>query len=1030
MFVTQVPIPGDFTAIASVFGNHGTSMQAVGRGGDLYIIYPNGALKNLTALAGYGVATGFQGANSIAVREPSVHWDGTRALFSMVIGAPPQQYQWTTEYWQIYEVTGLGQGDTPVITRVPNQPDQFNNVSPLYGTDGRILFTSDRPRNGQLHLYPQLDEYEEAPTVSGLWSLDPATGDLKLLDHSPSGDFTPMIDSFGRVLFTRWDHLQRDQQADADVLGGETYGTFNWSSESPASVPTLDRTEVFPEPRAARVDLLAGTNLEGHSFNHFFPWQVREDGTELETLNHVGRHELHGYFNRTINDDPNVVEFIAATSGRLNPNPIENMLQIEERPTALGTYTGVDAPEFYTHAAGRVVELFAPPSLPADQIVVNYVTHPSTGSFNDDGTPPPAGHTGHYRDAAPLADGVTLVSHTAETRADYNEGTRALPVSRYDFRLKPLVPGGGYMQGGPALTPGIQKTLWFWDPDVRVDYVNVTMWELNAVEVRPRPVPVAPAPPLPGPEQQIFNQEGVIPSEFQADIRNRGLAAVVSRNVTTRDAADRQQSFNLRVPGGVQTIGASGTVYDVEWIQFFQADQIRGLGGTASPRDGRRVLGQVMHDPAVINPPPVGGPAGSVQLGLDGSMAAFVPARRAMSWQLTEPVTNTPIVRERYWLTFQPGEIRTCTSCHGLNSQDQASQPTPTNPPEALRALLQYWKGLVNNSLARVDDVAVIEGDAGSPQAVFTVSLNSPAIQTVTITYATADGSATAGSDYVATSGTLTFPPGVTSRTVSVSVIADNTVETDESFLLNLGTATNAAIADGQGIATISDEDAPSLSQDELVHGSSQRRSPSTPPGPPDRDYFRLAQKPGGSYEVVVDGLSGGLSPLLIERLAADNATVLQSVSSGAQGSASLRWVNGVAPTTNQHISVRSTGCGAACGPNDTYKLSAYETTGYIPRFNNSATQITVLLLQNRSAVPINGTVVLRGPTGIVVASPAFTIPPRGTYVLNTATVAPGASGSLSVGHDGHYGELAGKAVSVEPATGFTFDTGLVYRPR
>src|SRR5262245_14587031 len=231
LFVTQVPIPGDFTAIASVFGNHRTDMDSVGRGGDLYIRYPDGTLKNLTALAGYGVATGFQGATSIAVREPSVHFSGTKALFSMVIGAPPTQFTYVTRYWQIYEVTGLGVADTPVITKVPNQPIDYNNVSPIYASDGKIIFTTDRPRNGARHLYPQLDEYEEAPTVSGIWSLNPANGDLKLLEHAPSGDFTTIVDSFGRVIFTRWDHLQRDQQADADAFGG-TYGTFNYADES------------------------------------------------------------------------------------------------------------------------------------------------------------------------------------------------------------------------------------------------------------------------------------------------------------------------------------------------------------------------------------------------------------------------------------------------------------------------------------------------------------------------------------------------------------------------------------------------------------------------------------------------------------------------------------------------------------------------------------------------------------------------------------------------------------------------------
>ena len=216
LFVTQTPNPSDFTTIGSVFGNHLASVQSAPRGGDLWILYPDNSMRNLTAQAGYGVASGFQGATSIAVREPAVHWSGTKAVFSMVIGSPPQQYQVQTYYWRLYEVTGLGQGQTATITLVPNQPMNANNVSPVYLSDGRILFSSDRPRDGAPHLYPQLDEYEEAPTVSGLWVLDPATGRLDLLDHAPSGDFKPTVDSFGRVIFTRWDHLQRDQQADAD----------------------------------------------------------------------------------------------------------------------------------------------------------------------------------------------------------------------------------------------------------------------------------------------------------------------------------------------------------------------------------------------------------------------------------------------------------------------------------------------------------------------------------------------------------------------------------------------------------------------------------------------------------------------------------------------------------------------------------------------------------------------------------------------------------------------------------------------
>jgi hypothetical protein len=685
LFVTQVPVPADFTTIGSVFGNHRGALDSVARGGDLWIRYPDGSLKNLTQAAGYGM-TGMQGANAIAVRDPSVHWDGQKAVFSMVIGAPTQQYQVGTYFWQLHEVSGLGPNDTPVITKVPNQPANFNNISPIYGSDDRIIFTTDRPRNGAAHLYPQLNEYEEAPTVTGLWSLDPVSGDLFLLDHLPSGGFTPSIDGFGRVVFTRWDHLQRDQQADADADGTGDYGTFNYSDEGAAAARLHSRAEVFPEPRPSRTDLLSGTNLIGHSFNQFFPWSINENGTSEEILNHLGRHEFLAYFEPSFDDDPNLLYFNDA--GRFNPNRLENMLQIKEDPTLPGRYYGVDAPEFSTHAAGQIVSLTAPPSLDADHIAVTYVTHRDTASYTD--TPGP-NHSGLYREPLPLSDGTLVAVHTAETRADANTGTRANPGSRYDFRLKLLQTSGGYAVGGTPLTPGISKTVSFWDPDVKVTYSGL-LWELNPVEVRARPRPAAAPAALDTPELQQFTTAGVSAALLQAYLVQNDLALIVGRNVTTRDKADRQQPFNLRVAGGgAQTLGAAGKVYDVKYLQLFQADQLRGLTlGASEARPGRRALAQPMHDAAGKNPATTG-PTGSVILGADGSMAAFVPARRAMTWQLTD-AAGTPLVRERYWVTFQPGEVRVCTSCHGLNQKNQLGRAAPANSPQALGTLLSYWK--------------------------------------------------------------------------------------------------------------------------------------------------------------------------------------------------------------------------------------------------------------------------------------------------------------------------------------------------
>ena len=90
----------------------------------------------------------------------------------------------------------------------------------------------------------------------------------------------------------------------------------------------------------------------------------------------------------------------------------------------------------------------------------------------------------------------------------------------------------------------------------------------------------------------------------------------------------------------------------------------------------------------------------------------------------------------------------------------------------------------------------------------FTVSLSAPQAGSVTVDYATADGSAMAPGDYTAGTGTVTFAPGDTSETVSVQTNDDALVEGTETFDVNLSNATgNAAIADGLGVGTINDND-------------------------------------------------------------------------------------------------------------------------------------------------------------------------------------------------------------------------------
>ncbi len=112
-----------------------------------------------------------------------------------------------------------------------------------------------------------------------------------------------------------------------------------------------------------------------------------------------------------------------------------------------------------------------------------------------------------------------------------------------------------------------------------------------------------------------------------------------------------------------------------------------------------------------------------------------------------------------------------------------------------------------------ITDSSAIEGDSGSTPATFTVTLDAAVPATVTVDWATADGSATAGLDYTAASGTVTFPPMDTSETISVDVLGDLLDEPDQTFFVNLSAPINGAITDNQGVGTITDDDpTPSIS--------------------------------------------------------------------------------------------------------------------------------------------------------------------------------------------------------------------------
>jgi hypothetical protein len=158
-------------------------------------------------------------------------------------------------------------------------------------------------------------------------------------------------------------------------------------------------------------------------------------------------------------------------------------------------------------------------------------------------------------------------------------------------------------------------------------------------------------------------------------------------------------------------------------------------------------------------------------------------------------------------LTFAPGtltqSVTVAVTGDTMSETDETFLVNLSAPSNAFLADAQGVGTITNNDpppTITISDVVAVEGQ----NAVFTVTLSAASGQTITVNYTTADGSATAGEDYVATSGTLTFPPGTTTLTISVPLIRDsNNVEPPETFSLILSGSANATIVNGTVTGTI-----------------------------------------------------------------------------------------------------------------------------------------------------------------------------------------------------------------------------------
>jgi hypothetical protein len=197
-----------------------------------------------------------------------------------------------------------------------------------------------------------------------------------------------------------------------------------------------------------------------------------------------------------------------------------------------------------------------------------------------------------------------------------------------------------------------------------------------------------------------------------------------------------------------------------------------------------------------------------------------------------------------------------------------------------------------------------------------------------------------------------------------------------------------------------------------------------------DSDWIRIGRNNYHSFEARVTAstflwnISGGCATCpSFDRVDAAGAVLTPAVPV-APGASVIRWLDLPGGPNDQFLRMAVPPL-QVLGILTGYEVELVDTSYAVPRWNNNATQVTVYLVQNPGSVAVSGNVYFFGPAGNLLHTHPFTVPPRGLDVFNTAgiTALANQSGSALVAHTGPAGSIAGKAVALEPATGFSFDT-------
>ena len=311
-------------------------------------------------------------------------------------------------------------------------------------------------------------------------------------------------------------------------------------------------------------------------------------------------------------------------------------------------------------------------------------------------------------------------------------------------------------------------------------------------------------------------------------ITNVGASAVTGASAavtwSTSEASDSQVTY------GVSPSALTSTVSDPSLVTSHVATLTGLTGGTtyyyrvrSADAAGNAAVSPVgtpasftMPQPAITIGDASATEGGSVTfpVSLSGPSAATVTVQYATANATAS--AGSDYTSATSTLTFAPGTQTQSIVVSGLgDTLDEPNETFTVNlsaPANATIARAQAVGTIADDDgppSISIADATVVEGNAGVANASFAVTLSQASGQTITVSYASSNGAAVAGSDFTTASGTLTFAPGVTTQTIQVAVTGDALNEADESFAVTLSNPTNATLARAAASGTISNDDLP-----------------------------------------------------------------------------------------------------------------------------------------------------------------------------------------------------------------------------